>query len=206
MSEIALLRCDCGSLRGEIHGLSPSNCNRCICYCTDCRAFARFLGKEESVLDGLGGTEIVQLSPARIRLTRGEEHLAAIRLSPRGPVRWFAGCCMSPLGNTVEGGRLPFAGMIRPTLQPPPGTEANAVFGPVRGTVYGRHALGNSSEAGLHPGIPKRMALRLLRLILGWKLQGAARKSPLHYRQDVQPELLDLDTLNALKQADRDHD
>lgn len=206
MSEPALIHCACGSLHGEILGLEPSNCNRCICYCDDCRAFARFLGKEETVLDPLGGTEIVQLSPARIRLLRGEEHLAAIRLSPRGPLRWYASCCMSPLGNTVEGSRLPFAGMIRPTLRPPPGKNDEAVFGPVRGTVYGRYALGDSGQAGLHPGIPKRMALRLLRLILSWKLQGAARKSPLHCRTDVRPRLLDLDTVNALKQADHHHD
>ncbi|MEM8718177.1 MAG: hypothetical protein AAGE84_02555 [Cyanobacteria bacterium P01_G01_bin.39] len=36
--------CSCGKLQGHIKGVK--NINRCVCYCSDCQAFARYLNKD----------------------------------------------------------------------------------------------------------------------------------------------------------------
>ena len=51
------LRCNCGKLTGTLVGVaSPQenrtkDINRCVCYCTDCQSFARFLKREDDILD-----------------------------------------------------------------------------------------------------------------------------------------------------------
>jgi len=37
------LRCRCGRVRGVANEVAPSAGFRFVCYCKDCRAFARFL-------------------------------------------------------------------------------------------------------------------------------------------------------------------
>ena len=63
------------------HEVSPGAGNHAVCYCDDCQAFAHFLGRAADILDPHGGTEIFQMSPARIALTAGTERLACMRLS-----------------------------------------------------------------------------------------------------------------------------
>lgn len=94
-----LLKCKCGAVKGEISAGGPNN--RVRCYCTDCRAFANFLGMEADVLDAQGGTEVIQVSQARVRITQGLDQLAAIRLSDKGMLRWYASCCKMPIGNSM---------------------------------------------------------------------------------------------------------
>ena len=69
--------------------------------------FAHFLERAEDVLDGYGGTEVLQLSQGRLRLERGSDRLACLRLTPRGLLRWYAGCCDTPIGNVPAQRRLP---------------------------------------------------------------------------------------------------
>ena len=45
------LRCECGKIRGLAEGVAQSEGTRCVCYCGDCQAFARFLGRD-GILDG----------------------------------------------------------------------------------------------------------------------------------------------------------
>jgi hypothetical protein len=78
------IQCKCGTLRGQLEGTGV--CNRLICYCTDCRAFASFLGRTVEVLDKQGGTEIVQVAQPRLRFLQGEDRLSAVRLSEKGLV------------------------------------------------------------------------------------------------------------------------
>ncbi|MES2048045.1 MAG: DUF6151 family protein [Pseudomonadota bacterium] len=108
------VQCKCGSIRGQIEGTGTSS--RVICYCTDCRAFAHFLGKDADVLDAQGGTEIVQVAQPRLRISQGAEHLSCVRLSPNGMLRWYAACCNTPLGNTMADPKIGFIGMIHSSL------------------------------------------------------------------------------------------
>ena len=59
------LRCHCGAVRGEMD--TERAYARATCYCKDCRAFARFLGVP-GVLDASGGTDIVPVAPAAVRI------------------------------------------------------------------------------------------------------------------------------------------
>jgi hypothetical protein len=93
------------------HGVTPQIGNRCVCYCDDCQAFPKALGRPD-VLDANGGTDIFQLSPARIEFTHGVDLVACLRLTEKGLVRWYASCCNTPIGNTLTTGSIPFVGLI----------------------------------------------------------------------------------------------
>ena len=107
--------CRCGAVKGELS--AGGTHNRLVCYCKDCRAFARYLAETPGILDAQGGTEIIQLAQARLRFTQGEDQLAAIRLSDKGLIRWYARCCQTPIGNTLPNAKLSFIGMIHSCLQ-----------------------------------------------------------------------------------------
>lgn len=84
------LSCMCGKVKGAVAVSAPTN--HVVCYCRDCQAFARFLG-QEAILDRHGGTEIVQTNASKVTLSEGMEHLAAIRLTNKGLLRYYAGGC-----------------------------------------------------------------------------------------------------------------
>jgi len=80
-----------------------------VCHCGDCSAYARHLGRE-------GAIEIVQMTPAQVRIIEGAEQLRCLRLTERGLTRWFTACCGTPLANTVRSPRAPFVGVMRCVL------------------------------------------------------------------------------------------
>ena len=103
--------CRCGTLHGKLVDVSPGAVNRLVCYCDDCQAFAHFLEHPDEVLDEHGGTEIMQMAPSCLKIEGGRDQLACVRFSEKGPFRWYAACCNTPLGNTGDAG-LPFLGVI----------------------------------------------------------------------------------------------
>lgn len=109
-----LIQCQCGTVRGQLEGTGVHN--RLICYCTDCRAFAGFLGRTADVLDKQGGTEIVQVAQPRLRFLQGEDRLSAVRFSEKGLVRWYASCCNTPIGNTMADPKVSFIGLVHVCL------------------------------------------------------------------------------------------
>ena len=106
------VRCECGSVRGTLCAVSPSGVVRAICYCDDCQAFAHHLGRSDTVLDGYGGTTLFQVSPSRLAITQGEQHLACVRLTGPRLLRWYASCCGTPIGNTPASHKMHFLGLI----------------------------------------------------------------------------------------------
>jgi hypothetical protein len=103
---------------------------RCICYCADCQAYAGFLGAT-SLLGPTGGTELIRLSPSQVAITCGKNALRCVRLTGRGPLRWYGRCCLTPIANTAADGRAPLLSLARTCL----GNDAGALeasFGPVR--------------------------------------------------------------------------
>jgi hypothetical protein len=168
------LQCHCGAVRAIATGITPSAGNHCICYCHDCQAFAHFLGRSADVLDAHGGTDIFQMSPASLRFTAGREHLACVRLTPKGLLRWYARCCNTPIANTLPSAGMPFVGAIRAFVSEP----AEAALGPIRGYAFRESAKGE--RASLPPGgLPAPlMVMRVVGKILSWRLRGHHRRSP----------------------------
>jgi Family of unknown function (DUF6151) len=172
------LACGCGVVRGIAHDVGPETGNRAVCYCDDCQAFARWLGRASEILDASGGTDIFQMSQGKIALTHGAERVACMRLTAHGLVRWYASCCKTPIGNTVATRQVPFVGLIRQfiaesTLDEP----IDRVLGPVRGRVHTRFATGQAPALG-HSDPPWRMLLRVFGMLLRWRLRGDHERSP----------------------------
>src|SRR5688572_14150446 len=101
------LRCACGAVQGFVAEASASTINRCVCYCDDCQAFARFLGRDD-IMNDRGGTDIVQVAPSRVRIVAGADNLRSMRLSEKGILRWYTNCCKTPAGNQLNSSRSPF--------------------------------------------------------------------------------------------------
>ena len=173
MTDDLSLRCRCGAVRGRVLGPPARETRRVVCYCDDCRAFARFLGREGDVLDAHGGTDLLQLSPARLRLEAGADRVACLRLGPRGLLRWYAGCCATPLGNTLATRQLPFLGLVTAALD----ADDRARLPPVARRVFARHARGEPPPDAA-AGAPPAMAVAIAWQLLRWRLRGDHRRSP----------------------------
>jgi hypothetical protein len=133
------LRCRCGALTGVVE--NPGKATHSRCYCRDCQAFARFLGREADLLDDRGGSEAIQALPKDVVFQSGVEHLACLRLSDKGLLRWYAACCQTPIGNTPHTSKLPFVGLARACLEnAAPSVEQS--FGPVRFCLFTSGARG----------------------------------------------------------------
>lgn len=137
MPNIHSFECACRSMAWQVDlGRSGTHV---VCYCRDCASHARHLG-HGAMLDAHGGAHIWQTLPDAFTLTKGAEHLAAQRLSPRGLLRWYAGCCNTPIANTLPQNRLPFIGVLAPAPAP--------AFGRVAGHVQTAQTHGAVREHG----------------------------------------------------------
>lgn len=177
------LQCDCGAVKGIVKHASPTSGNRLVCYCRSCQAFAHHLkthrrtGDHPSVLDSDGGTEVFQIPPARLRITEGSEHIACLKLSPKGTFRWYTRCCHTPIGNTLTAG-VPFIGLIHSFIRLAP-QERQQILGDVQGYIHARHATGNRIAARRHQGMPVTVGLKIAVRLLLWKICGLNRPTPL---------------------------
>lgn len=160
--------CVCGTLQGVLHDASPESSCHLVCYCKDCRAFARHMGQLDALEPG-GGSLIVQVVPSRLEITAGHDCIACLQLSPKGLHRWYAKCCNTPLANTVGTSKVPLAGMWRPNF------ETTDEFGPVVTLGFTKMALpgGPRKDKGL-----ARMLGGLIKRSLAGYLAGTARQSP----------------------------
>lgn len=123
------LQCRCGTIKGYVS--SPRRANRAVCYCNDCQAFARFLGQENETLDARGGSDVIQTLPKYVTIHQGTEALACMRLSDKGMLRWYAGCCKTPIGNTLATYKISFIGLLHNCLESAE-RPLDASFGPIR--------------------------------------------------------------------------
>jgi hypothetical protein len=141
------LQCQCGTVKGFV--ANPRDCNRVICYCKDCQAFAHFLRRDD-VLDERGGSDVIQVLPKNVTFTAGTESLACMRLTDKGLLRWYAKCCNTPMGNTLSTPKLSFVGLVHSCLRSPQRSLDDA-FGPVRAWFNANSATGEPKpkEAGM---------------------------------------------------------
>jgi hypothetical protein len=199
MTRDVVISCKCGKLGGIARDISARTGNRVVCYCDDCQAFAHALGAADFTLDAQGGTDIFQMSPARLELTRGRDHLACLRLTPNGALRWYADCCNTPIGNTMPTGQLPFVGLIHTCIDTE-GRTLDELLGPVRACVMTRFARGVPVASGVaHNGFSLAMLVATLWKMLCWRLRGDHRDSPFFDRKSGKP----VGSLRVLDEAGR---
>jgi hypothetical protein len=176
------LRCRCGKVCGCAAGVTPRSVNRAICYCEDCQAFAHHL-KRSDLLDARGGTDIVQLPPAAITILQGQDHIAGVRLAPKGLFRWYAMCCNSPLGNMVSPS-IPFVGIVTAAFDLADATP-DQIFGKPIGAIKGEFAIGEA-PAGSR-GIRLPILIRSVTKVVSWRLAGRAWPHPFFDRTSGEP-------------------
>lgn len=175
MSASVRLKCRCGKVRGVIDPASPSIGRRVVCMCLSCQTYARWLDEAQPALDAHGGSDIYQTTPARVRIEEGHAHVRCVRLSPKGLLRCYAGCCRTPLANMVPAPGMPFVGIPLACLE-----HAKDTIGPVTMHIHTRCAT-QPVPADVHdPG-----KLSLLGIGLGLlvdRVRGQQRPNP--FRND----------------------
>jgi hypothetical protein len=169
----AELRCGCGAVRGVVADASPATTTRVVCYCDDCQAYAHYLGRSD-LLDEHGGSDIVQVAPAALSFSQGDERIVCVRLTPKGLYRHYASCCNTPIGNSLRPG-VPFVGILARDFESEPG-GADALFGEPLGGIFGKFATGTPPEGStkLNP----RMLIKCAGAILSWRFSGRAWPHP----------------------------
>ncbi len=172
MVDIAL-KCSCGNVRGTATHITPNVGTHLVCCCDDCQAFARFLGREDEILDEYGGTEIFQLPPSQVSFSDGAEQLRCMRLTRKGVYRWYTECCKTPVGNTGPA-RIPFLGLIRNIMDD---DTPDTHLGPIRGYLQVKHARHPPPFKNAHPGFPLSVTLRAIFKMLLWKVAGKGKPS-----------------------------
>ena len=182
------IRCSCAALRGVARGVSGARGNRIVCYCDDCQSYAHALGGADQLLDAHGGTDVFQMSAARLEITQGPEHLACLRLKPGGLLRWYADCCRSPIGNSLASRQMPFVGLLLSCTDPASaGRSRDEALGPVRARIQARFAKGERSQLDAHDTFPTSQLFRFVPLLLLWRLRGDQKRSPFWNQQTGQP-------------------
>ena len=167
------LKCQCGAVQGTATNITPTSGNRVVCCCSDCQAFASYLGGESRILDEFGGTDIFQTTQSQLRISKGQDKLQGMRLSEKGMLRWYTSCCKTPVGNTINAS-MPFVGVIHSFMDLP---DRDTVLGPVRAYVQTQYAIGAPSYPTHHKKYPLGITLRIISKILLWKLRGNQKPS-----------------------------
>lgn len=165
--------CNCKALRGEVSAQGIKGGTRVVCYCADCRANELYHGQPDPAPDPV---DLIQLAPDSISITQGAEHLKAIRLGPRGPLRWYAACCGTPLANTLAKPTLPFAGMRSDVFQDKP------ALGKIRARAFIPAAGKQSRTKG-----GGAMAWGILSRMIASRLSGRWRETPFFNAETGKP-------------------
>ena len=186
--------------------MSARSGHRVICYCDDCQSFAHLMERTGDTLDAHGGTDIFQTSPACLEFTAGADRLACVRLRPGGLVRWYAACCDTPIGNTLDASGIPFVGLIHRCMDHTAGgCSRDEALGPVRARVQGRFARGDRSNLDAYDAFSLLASLRPLGIVLAARLHGDHKRSPFFDaatgERTVSPRILSAEELARVEAA-----
>jgi len=170
------LKCKCGAVEGQIRDVSANSGTRAVCHCKDCQAFAHYLGRADDILTKEGGTEVYQIYPCQLQITKGEAQLHSMRLTPKGLLRWYTDCCKTPVGSTIAS-HVAFIGVNHLLINDKAALEQTC--GPVRYYVQGQYASGKPAGVTLSEKFPLKLIVRtIVKLLLG-RLRGKARPNVL---------------------------
>lgn len=165
--------CSCGAMCGHITPEGLRLGIHVVCYCHDCRAAQLFFGQPDPAP---GPVEILQLAPGEVAFDTGAEHLAAMQLSPKGMLRWYAKCCDAPLATTPRTPGFPFAGFIVKRIDDP------SPLGPIKTRGFIPQPNGKQKHEGILPA-----ALGLLRRAAVSRLSGSWKNSPFFDHETGKP-------------------
>ena len=181
MSDVSL-QCQCGNIKGTITNATPSSGTLVVCCCDDCQNFVRYLKQENSALDKFGGTKIYQTSQSQLTIHEGLNQLKSLRLSEKGTLRWYAGCCNTPIGNSINAS-MPFIGVIHSFID---AKDQADKLGSVRAYVQTQHAIGQPDYPHSAEKFPIGITLRIIRKMLSWKIHGM-NKPTVFFDSDGKP-------------------
>ena len=151
--------CRCGAVAGTVEAAGASHVR---CHCRDCRAAYTHLGQGDP-----GPVALLQTTQDAVRLARGADGLGAFRHSPRGPIRWYAACCGSPLCLTPTKARAAHVSLNLDRL------DAPEAAGPLVAEAFIPSGPGRTRHSGA-----LRMVSRVLSRILARNLDGRWRETP----------------------------
>lgn len=183
MGKNAELQCRCGKVRGVVRNLSRGSTNHVLCSCDGCQSYAHFLGRADDMLDDHGASNIFQMNPKDFEIAEGLDHVACMRVTPDGPLRWYTACCNTPLGNSFPRGGIPFLGVL-PICIGHKGTSEEVVtlVGPVRGHVNQRGPVPFGEKLGNF-----FMLARLLAKTMAWRVTGGRSYKPFFDADTMKP-------------------
>ena len=170
------LSCRCGAVQGHLRETASRQTGYIVCHCSDCQKFAHYLDAADDTLDQYGGSDIVQLPLNRMVIEKGLEHLRCLKLSEKGPLRWYAECCNTPIANTL-GANMPFLSVLGIALKT--NGQLQDQLGPVSHYLHCTYAVKPRPEQPQHPAFPKRVVAGLAFRLLISKLKGEHKPSPL---------------------------
>ena len=148
------------------------------------------------MLDANGGTEVVPVAPANLKITQGIENLKCLRLTEMGLLRWYAGC-NTPIANTAPISKIPFAGVIHSIFDfGGNGQSRDSILGPVAMRVQGKSGIGILPE-GTYQKFSFKQILQGTRFLLVGFLKRQYTPSPFFIVQTGRPVVVPYILTNA---------
>jgi len=160
------------------------------------------MGRAEHILDANGGTDVFQMSPRRLELTAGTEHVACMRVTEKGALRFYAACCKTPIAHTLPSAAVPFMAINHACVRWD-GVDAprHEVIGPVRARINGAFTREEATRLGATRWALLKMLGHYVPLFLWWFVRGDAKHSPLFDaktgRAIREPERIGLDAIGS---------
>lgn len=197
------LRCRCGTVRGYAD-VAPDTGQRVVCYCDDCQAYLHHLGRTDA-FDAFGGTDIFQTWPAQLVLTEGRSQVRCVQLAKNGMFRFYAGCCRTPIANTLPTSKSPFVGIPSPIMDhDATGLTRDAALGPPSGRTFGKFARGGR-PSGADEKVSGRLVAQSMRFLARGLLRGKMKPRALFDdatgRPIATPEVLGASERERLRDA-----
>ena len=158
------IQCKCGKFSVDLLKFPKNTPGRLKCYCDDCQAYLHHLQRAD-LLDENGGTEIIPLYPADVKILSGKEYLKCTRLSSKGMFRFATTCCNTPIANT--GSKGPWAGFHRCMFASKNSDQLDQVLGKVKSSIMGKFAKGTPP-----PGTPQKFNFKGMKTVMPYILRG----------------------------------
>lgn len=165
--------CICGAVSGSVENATPKDGDYVYCHCSDCQSVPRHLGCEQRILEDHGGTALYQSRCGSLKIKSGRDKLAGLHMTDKPTLRWYAGCCNTPMFNTYQNGRIPYVTTLLANCD----EEGRARLGNPIGHLFLEDAPGDTST--LNPLSMNKLLRRFFPRMLKDIFSGDRRKCPL---------------------------
>lgn len=167
------ITCQCKKLRLEVSTPAGLYNNHFVCMCDDCQAYAHHIGAAGEVLDENGGTDVVPVFPARLKIVEGANHLKCVRLTEKGIYRWYAGCCQTPIANSLPA-KMGYIGLITNSFSK---EDYKKYLGPTKAMVFAQFGK-LPLPKGSHRRTAPVLIFTAIRKILEMLVRGLRKPNP----------------------------